>query len=54
MLGNASKRVIIIIELSKYKLYMGHIHTLVLTREWIDMLIPHKGALPPCILNGAP
>ena len=26
------------IELSDYKLYMGHIHTLVLTREWIAML----------------
>ena len=26
------------IELSEYKLYMGHIHTLVLTREWIAML----------------
>ena len=25
-------------ELSEYKLYMGHIHTLVLTREWIAML----------------
>ena len=31
------------IELSEYKLYMGHIHTLVLTREWIAMLcIPAK------------
>ena len=28
------------IELSEYKLYMGHIHTLVLTREWIAMLGP--------------
>ena len=28
------------IELSEYKLYMGHIHTLVLTREWIAMLAP--------------
>ena len=36
MLGNAGKHVII--ELSEYKLYMGHIHTLVLTREWIAML----------------
>ena len=27
------------IELSEYKLYMGHIHTLVLTREWIAMLV---------------
>ena len=26
------------IELSGYKLYMGHIHTLVLTREWIARL----------------
>ena len=26
------------IELSECKLYMGHIHTLVLTREWIAML----------------
>ena len=26
------------IELSEYKLYMGHIHTLVLTRGWIAML----------------
>ena len=26
------------IELSEYKLYMGHIHTLVLTRVWIAML----------------
>ena len=26
------------IELSEYKLYMGHIHTLVLTRELIAML----------------
>ena len=26
------------IELSEHKLYMGHIHTLVLTREWIAML----------------
>ena len=26
------------IELSEYKLYMGHIHTLDLTREWIAML----------------
>ena len=25
-------------ELSEYKLYMGHIHTLDLTREWIAML----------------
>ena len=29
------------IELSEYKLYMGHIHTLVLTREWIAMLLHH-------------
>ena len=28
------------IELSEYKLYMGHIHTLVLTREWTAMLRP--------------
>ena len=28
------------IELSEYKLYMGHIHTLVSTREWIAMLGP--------------
>ena len=27
------------IELSGYKLYMGHIHTLVLTKEWIAMLV---------------
>ena len=26
------------IEVSGYKLYMGHIHTLVSTREWIAML----------------
>ena len=30
------------IELSEYKLYMGHIHTLVLTREWIAMLHQRK------------
>ena len=29
------------IDLSEYKLYMGHIHTLVLTREWIAMLRVH-------------
>ena len=33
------------IELSEYKLYMGHIHTLVLTRGWIAMLIPATEAL---------
>ena len=32
MLGNAGKHVII------SSFYMGHIHTLVLTREWIAML----------------
>ena len=30
------------IKLSEYKLYMGHIYTLVLTREWIAML-PDSG-----------
>ena len=30
------------IELSEYKLYMGHIHTLVSTREWIAMLRQSK------------
>ena len=58
MLGNAAKRVTLIgfslifrnagkksqwVQLSEYKLYMGHIHTLVLTEEWIA--IPIK----PCI-----
>ena len=33
------------IELSEYKLYMGHIHTLVLTREWIAMLVLHLTSL---------
>ena len=36
MLGNAGKHVII--SSFQSKLYKGHIHTLVLTREWIAML----------------
>ena len=39
MLGNAGKHVILSSLYSiEYKLYTGHIHTLVLTREWIAML----------------
>ena len=37
------------IELLEYKLYMGYIHTLVLTREWIAMLHEHLDFLANCL-----